>query len=217
VLAIAASRKWQTKQFDVSNAFLHGHLKDQVLCQQPTGFVDAVHPNAMCLLDKSLYGLRQAPRAWVERFTAFIIKLGFIMTRSDSSLFILRRGNEIAYLLLYVDDIVLTGSSSALLRHVVDRLRAEFTVKDLGELHFFLDIDVRCTKDDFYLSQEHYADDILERAGMASCNLVATPVDTKGKLPVDGDKIDDAKEYRSLAGALQYLTITRLDIAFTIQ
>lgn len=90
VLTIAASRKWATKQLDVSNAFLHGHLKEHVLCQQPTGFVDAARPDAVCLLDKSLYGLRQAPQAWYTRFANFVVTLGFRATRSDASLFILR-------------------------------------------------------------------------------------------------------------------------------
>jgi len=120
VLTIAVSRNWATKQLDVSNAFLHGRLKEPVLCQQPTGFDDAQQPDAVCLLDKSLYGLRQAPRAWFERFASFVIKLGFVATRSDTSMFTLRRGHDVAYLLLYVDDIVLTGSSPVMLQHIVD-------------------------------------------------------------------------------------------------
>jgi hypothetical protein len=217
VLTLAASRGWSTKQLDVSNAFLHGRLKEHVLCQQPTGFVDSTQPDAVCLLDKSLYGLRQAPRAWFERFAAFVIKLGFTATRSDSSLFVLRRGRDIAYLLLYVDDIVLTGSTPGLLQHIIGRLRDEFAVKDMGELRFFLGIDVKRTRDGFYLSQERYATDILDRAGMASCRPVSTPVDLKGKLLADGAAIDNASDYRSLAGALQYLTITRPDLAFAVQ
>jgi histone deacetylase 1/2 len=123
VLTIAVSRHWATKQLDVSNAFLHGHLQERVLCQQPVGFVDQAQPNAVCLLDKSLYGLRQAPRAWFTRFADFVVKLSFRTMRSDSSLFVLQRGHDIAYLLLYVDDIVLTGSSPMLLQHIVDHLR----------------------------------------------------------------------------------------------
>jgi hypothetical protein len=152
VLTIAMSRHWSTKQLDISNE--NSHLKEHVLCQQPTCFIDAAHPHMVCLLDKSLYGLRQAPRAWFERFAAFAFQLGFKPTRSDSSLFVLRRGGDIAYLLLYVDDIVPTGSSAPLLAHVVDRLCAKFAVWDMGALHFFLGIDVKRTKDGFYLSQE---------------------------------------------------------------
>jgi hypothetical protein len=179
VLTIAASRRWSTHQLDVSNAFLHGTLQEHVLYQQPTGFVDAARPNAVCLLDKSLYGLCQAPRAWFNRFTAFVIRIGFTPTSSDSSLFVLRRGSEIVYLLLYIDDIVLTGSSTALLQEIIRRLQAEFTVKDLGALSFFLGIDVKCNADGFYLSQQRYAEDILERAGMTNCKPAATPINAK--------------------------------------
>jgi hypothetical protein len=205
------------KQLDLSNAFLHGRLQEHVLCQQPTGFVDTAFPDAVCLLDKSLYGLRQAPRAWFTRFAGFITTLGFQPTRSDSSLFVLRRGKDTAYLLLYVDDIVLTGSSSSLLQHIVDRLRAEFAVKDMGPLRFFLGIDVKRTKDGFYLSQERYAEDILDRAGMTNCKAAPTPIEAKNKLSNDGAPTDDAAAYRSLAGALQFLTMTRPDIAFAVQ
>lgn len=125
-----------------------------MLCQQPTGFVDAAQPNAVCLLDKSLYGLRQAPRAWFNRFADFVIKLGFSATRSAAG---------------------------------------------------------------FFLSQQRYAEDILERAGMTSCKLVSTPIDSKGKLSSNGPAIDDPKTYRSLAGVLQYLTVTRPELAFAVQ
>ena len=161
VLTIAASKQWPTRQLDVSNAFLHGNLKEYVLCQQPIGFVDPNRPQAVCRLDKSLYGLRQAPRAWFTRFATFVTKLGFKATWSDSSLFVLCRGADMAYLLLYVNDMVLTASSSTLLQRVVTDLLSEFTVKDMGDLRFFLGTDVQRTVDDFYLSQSRYAEEIL--------------------------------------------------------
>jgi len=112
---------------------------------------------------------------------------------------------------------VLTGSSSVLLCHIVDKLRSEFAIRDMGALNFFLGIDVKRTTEGFYLTQDRYAEDILERAGMTSCKPVTTPTDAKGKLAADGPAVDDAHSYRSLAGALQYLTMTRPDIAFAIQ
>ena len=112
---------------------------------------------------------------------------------------------------------MLTGSSSALLQHIVGCLRAEFAIKDMGALRFFLGIDVKRTKDGFYLSQEWYAEDILNRAGMTNYKLASTPIDTKNKLAADGPPTDDATSYRSLAGALQFLTMTRPDIAFAVQ
>jgi hypothetical protein len=218
VLAIAAARDWPVHQMDVNNAFLHGHLVERVYCQQPTGFIYEHHPDHVCLLDKSLYGLKQAPRAWFDRFAKFMSTLGFIAARSDPSLFVLHSGNNTAYLLLYVDDIVLTASSVALLQQLQHRLFAEFSMKDLGPLHYFLGISVTRSKDGFFLSQRKYANELLDRANMSSCKSVTTPVDTRAKLSSsDGQPVDDPSEYRSLVGALQYITMTRPDLAYAVQ
>ena len=138
---------------DVSNAFLHSHLAEQVFCEQPTGFVDATHPNHVCLLSRSLYGLKQAPRAWYQRIAAFLQTLGFTSTRSDASLFVHHHGVDTTYLLLYVDDIILTASTVALLQRLTARLRDEFALKDLGPLHYFLGIQVVLRPDGFFLHQ----------------------------------------------------------------
>ena len=146
VLTIAATRNWPVHQMDVNNAFLHGRLAERVYCQQPAGFVDGHHPKHVCLLDKSLYGLKQAPRAWFARFAAFAHQLGFVSSRADPSLFVLHSSAGDAYLLLYVDDIVLTASSTALLQHLQRQLSGEFSMKDLGSLHYFLGIAVTRTE-----------------------------------------------------------------------
>ena len=95
-------------------------------------------PDMVCRLNKSLYGLEQTPRAWYSRFATFLLTLGFTEAKSDTSLFVYRRGDETAYLLLYVDDIVLTASSQQLLQSVISSLQQEFAIKDLGQLHHFL-------------------------------------------------------------------------------
>ena len=122
VLSLALSRSWPVHQLDVKNAFLHGTLIETVYCSQPAGFVDPAHPDLVCKLNKSLYGLKQAPRAWYSRFASFLTLLGFVEANSDTSLFIYRRGHDTVYLLLYVDDIVLTASSPALLQHTISAL-----------------------------------------------------------------------------------------------
>jgi histone deacetylase 1/2 len=218
VLTLAASNQWPVHQLDVSNAFLHGTLKETVYCQQPTGFVDADHPDYVCLLDKSLYGLRQAPRAWYQSFAAYLHSIGFVTTGSDASLFVLRRGTDTAWLLLYIDDIVLTASSATLLRRIIHDLCGAFAMKDMGPLHYFLGIQVRRTTEGFFLHQQQYAEDILDRAGMLNCKPASTPVDTKSKVSTkDGVPLHDKTFYRSVAGALQYLTITRPKIAYAVQ
>jgi hypothetical protein len=217
VLHLAAIRRWTVHQLDVKNAFLHGDLAERVYCHQPAGFVDKDHPDHVCLLVKSLYGLKQAPRAWFLRLGNHLLAMGFTASGSDSSLFIYQHGTHVAYLLVYVDDIILTASSTALLRQVVDHLRQAFAIKDLGALHFFLGIQVRRDAAGFHLNQAQYAEDILERAGMANCKPATTPVEVQPKLSAtDGEAVTDATFYRSITGALQYLTLSRPDIAYGV-
>jgi hypothetical protein len=217
VLTLALARDWPIHQLDVNNAFLHGTLSETVYCVQPSGFVDPHFPDHVCRLKKSLYDLKQAPRAWFGRFAAHLLSLGFTEAKTDASLFIFHRGTDIVYLLLYVDDIVLTASSDGLLRRTIDALQQEFSMKDLGPLHHFLGLSVTRQHGSMHLSQRHYVLEILERAGMSDCKPCSTPIDTHSKLSANGDPVDDATDYRSIAGALQYLTFTRPDIAYAVQ
>jgi hypothetical protein len=152
VLSIAVSHGWPIHQLDVKNAFLHSHLDETVYCQQPSGFVDPSAPDHVCLLQKSLYGLKRAPRAWYQRFTTYIRHLGFVPAVFDTSLFVYKEGTATAYLLLYVDDIVLTASSSTLLQAIMGRLHSEFAMTDLGALHHFLGISVSRSSNGLFLS-----------------------------------------------------------------
>ncbi|GJX34950.1 ribonuclease H-like domain-containing protein [Tanacetum coccineum] len=184
---------------------------------QPLGFRDSVHPDYVCLLQRSLYGLKQAPKAWFQRCASYITRVGFHHSRCDSFLFIYRQGTDTAYLLLYVDDIVLTASSQDLLQQIICSLHQEFSMTDLGSLNYFLGISVTRDSSGMFLSQKKYATKILERAGMVSCNPSRTPVDTESKLGHTGDVVSDRTLYRSLAGSLQYLTFTRPDISYAVQ
>jgi hypothetical protein len=218
VLGIATSRAWPIHQLDVKNAFLHGTLDEEVYCQQPPGFLDLSHPDYVCRLHKSLYGLKQAPRAWYQRFAVYAHRVGFVASQSDVSLFVMRHGAAIAYLLIYVDDIILTASTPELLQHVTQLLHREFSMTDLGDLSYFLGISVTRSPTGMLLSQRQYALDLLQRAGMLDCNPCATPIDTRCKLSADeGPLLSDPTEYRSFAGALQYITLTRPDIAHAVQ
>ena len=160
----------------------------------------------------------QAPRAWYSRFATYLLPLGFVEAKSDTSLFIYHRGTEIVYLLLYVDDIVLTASNASLLRRTITALQQEFSMKDLGPLHHFLGISVKQHSGGLFLSQQQYTMDILKRAGMTDCKPCSTSVDTHAKVSAtDGTLVTDPTHYRSLTGALQYLTFTRPDIAYAVQ
>ncbi|KAJ9545471.1 hypothetical protein OSB04_025178 [Centaurea solstitialis] len=209
VLSLALSKKWDVHQLDVNNAFLHGTLQETVYIHQPPGFRDDNFLNHVCRLKRSLYGLKQAPRAWYQRFAAFITSIASQ---------IINHGSDIAYLLLYVDDIILTVSTDLLRRNIILKLGGEFAMKDLGQLNYFLGISVCRNTSGLFLSQEKYAREILIRANMVSANSTKTPVDTKSKLSAaSGLPVSDPTLYRSLAGALQYLTFTRPDISYVVQ
>jgi hypothetical protein len=191
-------------------------LSETVYCVQPTDFEDSTHPDYVCHLNRSLYGLKQAPRAWYSRFASHLIQLGFVEAKSDTSLFVYHKGADMVYL-LYVDDIVLTASSMSLLRRTITTLQQEFSLKDLGPLHHFLGMHVQHSASGIFLSQRQYMIEILERAGMRDCKPYTTPIDINPKLSVDGDPVSDPTEFRSLAGALQYLILTHPDIAYVVQ
>jgi hypothetical protein len=169
----------------MKNAFLHGTLSETVFYTQPTGFTDPAGPDLVCRLNKSLYGLKQAPHAWYSQFTTYLTSLGFIEAKSDTSLFIFHRGTDTVYLLLYLDDIILTVSSTKLLRCTISALQQEFAMKDLWPLHHFLGITIERRPHGLFLHQRTYTLDVLQRAAMADCKPCTTPVDIQAKLAAD--------------------------------
>ena len=137
VLGIAMSCRWALRQLDVSNAFLHGFLKEEVFMHQPPGYVTSVHPYYVCKLHKSLYGLKQATRAWFKRFASHLLHLGFTASIVDSSPFIFYSAKTIIYLLLYVNDIIVTGNDASQVHNLIVALVQVFELKDLGPLNYF--------------------------------------------------------------------------------
>ncbi|KAI3729382.1 hypothetical protein L6452_18039 [Arctium lappa] len=167
VISVAVSRSWPIHQFDVKNAFLHEHLNETVFMHQPPGFVDKRYPTYVCKLNKSLYGLKHAPRAWYTRFATYILSQGFRTSACDNSLFIYSRGSHTTYLLLYVDDIVLTASSDTFLQEIISTLSREFAMTNLGQLHHFLGIQVTRNSHGLFLNQSQYAKDNLSGLDLA--------------------------------------------------
>jgi transposase InsO family protein len=217
ILSLAISLQWPLRQLDVKNAFLHGTLKEKVYMTQPQGYIDPTHPNLVYKLHKSIYGLKQAPRTWFDSFTSQLLHLGFTASTADSSLFIYKNESVIAYLLLYVDDIVLTSNTPTYLDHLITQLNTVFDLKDLGTLHYFLGLQVSRTPISLYIKQTKYAYDLLKKHNMLNCKLASSPSCPNTRLSLhDGDPLTDPHGYRSMVGALHYLTFTRLDISFTV-
>jgi hypothetical protein len=217
VLSIAISAGWPVHQIDIHNAFLHGHLSEEVFMSQPPGFAHPQHPNHVCKLQKALYGLKQAPRAWFSRLSTKLITLGFHGSLSDTSLFILKTAAFTMYILIYVDDILITCSRPSEIHKLINELNVEFAVKDLGPLNFFLGIQVLKCSTGVFLSQQRYMIDILTRTNMLDAKPVGTPMASSTQLSAhEGELFSDPTLFRSTLGALQYLCITRPDISFSV-
>ncbi|XP_071689292.1 uncharacterized mitochondrial protein AtMg00810-like [Rutidosis leptorrhynchoides] len=208
--------KWHLHQLDVKNAFLNGHLTENVFMEQPLGFINSKFPGHVCQLKKALYGLKQAPRAWFQCLSASLVLLGFTCSRANPSLFIYKKGMCVLYLLVYVDDIILTGNNSSTIAGFITRLHQEFAIKDLGKLSCFLGLEVSYTDYGLFLSQTKYAHHILVRAKLLDSKPISIPLPTVASFTTDGIPFDDPTYYRSLVGALQYLTITHPDISYTV-
>jgi hypothetical protein len=156
ILSIAVTRKWCLRQLDAQNAFLHGVLEEDVYMKQCPGYIDAAHPSFMCKLDKALYGLKQAPRAWYSKLSMKLLQLDFFISKTDTSLFIYHKDGVIIYLLVYVDDIIVTSSSPSTVDALLSDLQSDFALKDLGKLQYFLGIQVDQCDDGLHLSHERY-------------------------------------------------------------
>ena len=217
VLSTAVTRNWSLKQLDVTTAFLQGRLDDEVYMMQPTGFQDKDNPTAVCKLRKAIYGLKQAPRAWYNELRTFLLESGFKNSLADASLFIFNNGGILLYMLVYVDDIIITGNSQQHITRFIASLSHRFSLKDLGDLTYFLGIECTRTASGLHLTQERYIADLLHRTNMKNAKSVATPLCSTSNLTLlTGTPLDDASEYRSVVGSLQYLSLTRPDISFSV-
>ncbi|XP_034684182.1 uncharacterized mitochondrial protein AtMg00810-like [Vitis riparia] len=184
---------------------------------QPPGYFDTQFPNRVCRLKKALYGLKQAPRAWFQRLSSTLLQWGFNMSRTDSSMFLHFGQTTTLIVLVYVDDIIITGNSSTQISSFIAKLDSVFALRDLGQLSFFLGIEVSYNEGSMNLSQTKYISDLLHRTEMFDTKPAKTPgVVGKNLFKFDGDPMADVTHYRSVVGALQYVTLTRPDIAFVV-
>jgi hypothetical protein len=191
LIVVAASSFWTISQMDVKNAFLHGDLHEEVYMHPPSG-VNAPSGH-VCRLRRALHGLKQAPRDWFERFISIIKDVGFPSSDHDPALFIHTSPKGRTILLLYVDDLLITGDDSEHISQVKKHLSKEFQMSDLGPLSYFLGIEVLQTRKGFYLSQSKYIQQLLHRSGITDTHTPATPMDIHLQLhPTDGTPLEDS-------------------------
>eukprot|EP00253_Pinus_taeda_P009585 PITA_09585 len=146
VLSLTASFKWEVHQMDVKSAFLHGDLHEEIYMEQHIGFIQT-NSSLVCRLKKSLYGLKQAPRAWYAKMDSFLLESGFSRCHFDNTVYTKKVGKSLLTLVLYVDDLILTGSDPNLINHVKSSLKEKFEMRDLGHLHYFLGLQVLQSKE----------------------------------------------------------------------
>jgi hypothetical protein len=215
LLAVASVRHWSVSQLDVQNAFLNGELSEKVYMQPPPGY--SIPDGMVCRLRRSLYGLKQASRAWFERFASVVSAAGFSPSAHDPALFVHTSPRGRTLLLLYVDDMIIIGDDPEYIAFVKARLRDQFLMTDLGPLRYFHEIEVSSTSDGFSISQEKYIQDLVARAALGDERTVETPTELNVKLrPTDGDHLPDPTRYRHLVGSLVYLVVTRPDISYPV-
>jgi hypothetical protein len=217
LLALAAHNGWHVHHMVVKSAFLNGELAEEVYVVQPPGFVDDKQPRHVLKLTKALYGLRQAPRAWYEKLDASLSDLGFSRSAVEHAVY--RRKSTTGFLLVgvYVDDLIITGTNEDDIQKFKDEMHNLFKMSDLGQLSYYLGIEVKQEKGEITLCQQAYAAKILEKAGMKNCNPCHTPMECRLKLSKDdGAEKVDATMYRSVIGSLRYLVNTRPDIAHAV-
>nr|ABA98303.2 retrotransposon protein, putative, unclassified [Oryza sativa Japonica Group] len=191
--------------------------KEEVYVKQPPGFENLDFPNHVFKLSKALYGLKQAPRAWYDRLKNFLLAKGFTMGKVDKTLFVLKHGDNQLFVQIYVDDIIFGCSTHALVVDFAETMRKEFEMSMMGELSYFLGLQIKQTPQGTFVHQTKYTNDLLRRFKMENCKPISTPIGSTAVLDPDEDgEAVDQKEYRSMIVSLLYLTASRPDIQFAV-
>ena len=193
---------------DVKSAFLNGLIQEEVYVEQPPGFEESQKLDHVYRLKKALYGLKQAPRAWYERLSKFLLEKNFTRGKVDTNLFIKRKDNDILLVQIYVDDIIFGSTNESLCKEFSIDMQSEFEMSMMGELNYFLGLQIKQTNDGIFVNQEKYCKELIKRFGMENSKHLATPMNTSCYLDKDesGQPVD-AKQYRGMIGSLLYLLI----------
>ena len=218
LLSLARNLDWPLQQFDVKKAFLHGELSEEVYMDLPPGcMIPEVCCRKVCKLNKSLYGLKQSPRAWFGRFTKSMRSFSYHQSNSNHTLFLKKQHGKITALIVYVDDMVVIGNDPDERKALQSYLSSEFEMKDLGHLKYFLGIEVSQSDKGIFLSQIKYALDLLHETGMSGCQPADTPIKEGLKFCVETNQVPvDKGRYQRLVGRLMYLAHTRPDLAYAL-
>jgi len=232
LLAVAALKGWETCQLDVSNAFLHGDLHEDVYMLLPPGYTSpgcVITPSSLgivsargsgraCKLLKALYGLKQAPRQWFAKLSTALVSFGFVQSKAEYSLFTKTVQDKFTAILVYVDDMMIAGNDKQEIIKLKQQLSSQFHMKDLGELRYFLGLEIVRTAQGLFVSQKKYITDLVREYNLAHSKPMKLPLHTQVKLTAtSGTPLSQPEQYRRLIGKLLYLTLTRPDVSYAVQ
>ncbi|XP_056849759.1 retrovirus-related Pol polyprotein from transposon RE2 isoform X2 [Raphanus sativus] len=216
LLKLSAAHRWEIHQMDVHNAFLHGDLEEEIYMQLPPGF-KTDDPTKVCQLRKSLYGLKQAPRCWFAKLSKALLSFGFIQSYEDYSLFSFVQGDVCLHILVYVDDFIIAGNNNSTIERFKTYLHKCFKMKDLGNLKYFLGLEIARGPEGIFVSQRKYALDIVAECGLLGAKPSPVPTELNHKLALsNGRPLRDPSQYRRLVGRLIYLTFTRPELSYIV-
>ncbi|GKD04883.1 putative ribonuclease H-like domain-containing protein [Tanacetum coccineum] len=216
-LAYDSFKDFVVYQMDVKSAFLYGKIEEEVYVCQPPGFEDPDFPDRVYKVEKALYGLHQAPRAWYETLSTYLLDNGFQRGKIDKTLFIRRDKGDILLVQVYVDDIIFGSTKKSLCTEFEKMMHKKFQMSSMGELTFFLGLQVKQKEDGIFISQDKYVTEILKKFGFTDVKTASTPMETQKLLlkDEDGEEVD-VHLYRLMIGSLMYLTSSRPDIMFVV-
>ncbi|GJT85998.1 putative ribonuclease H-like domain-containing protein [Tanacetum coccineum] len=216
-LAFASYMGFIVYQMDVKSAFLYGKIDEEVYVSQPPGFQDPKHPEKVYKVVKALYGLHQAPRAWYATLSTFLLKNGYRRGTIDKTLFLKKDKHDIILVQVYVDDIIFGSTKKSWCDEFEALMKSRFQMSSMGELNFFLGLQVKQKPDGIFISQDKYVAEILKKFDFASVKTASTPIETQKPLVKDEEASDvDVHLYRSMIGSLMYVTASRPDIMFAV-
>ena len=218
LLSLATNFNQPLHQLDVKNAFLNGELEEEVFMSLPPGFEEIFGQDKVCKLRKSLYGLKQSPRTWFECFGKAVKSYGYHHSQADYTMFYKHsKKGKIAILIVYVDDIILTGDDLEGLACLKEKMAQDFKIKDLGVLKYFLRMEFSRPREGTFVNKRKYFLDLLGETGLLGCKVAETPIEANLKRnPAKHEDVIKREKFQRLVGRLIYLSHTHPDIAYVV-
>ncbi|GJT79072.1 retrovirus-related pol polyprotein from transposon TNT 1-94 [Tanacetum coccineum] len=217
LLAYACALDFKLFQMDVKSAFLNDFINEEVYVAQPPGFIDFEKPDYVYKLKKALYSLKQTPKAWYDRIKLFIIKHEYKIRMVDNTLFTKKKSSNLIIVQIYVDDIIFGSTCQDMCDEFAKIMHDEFEMSMMGELNFFLGLQIKQMEDGIFFNQSNYIKEMLKKFGLEDSKPMKTPMSSDTKLTKDKEcESVDSTKYRGMIGSLLYLTASMPDIMFSV-